>query len=118
MSLDIKQIPFDKIQDLCGKDADERWQIWKELFPDCLNKHAPVINIKVKGNALQYVTSEIRSLIKTRDYLKSKAVRTGSNDIQQAFCQVRNKVFSLLKKSRQDNYTRRIEENKGYMKKL
>ena len=65
--------------------------------------HAPVINIKVKGNVLPYVTSEIRSLIKTKD------------SIQPAFCQVRSKVFSLLKKSIQDYYTRRIEENKGDM---
>ena len=114
---DIKQIPFDQIKDLCDKDANEWWQIWKEFFLDCLNKHAPVINKKVKGNALPYVTSEIRRLIKTRDYLKSKAVKTGSNYIQQAFCQVRSKVFSLLKKSRQDYYTRRIEENKGDIKK-
>ena len=67
----------------------------------------------MKGNAVPYVTSEIRSLIKTRE----KAVRTGSNYIQQAFCQVKNEVFSLLKASRQDYYTRRIEENKGDMKK-
>ena len=113
---DIKQIPFDQIQDLCDKYANERWQIWKEFFLDCLNKHAPVINIKVKGNALPYVTYEIRSLIKTRDHLKSKAVKTGSNYIQQAFCQVRSRAFSLLKKSRQDNYIRRIEENKGDVK--
>ena len=110
---DIKEIPFDQIKDLCDKDANEWWQIWKEFFLDCLNKNAPVINIKVKGNALLYVTSEIRRLIKTRDYLKSKAVKTESNYIQQAFCQVRSKVFSLLKKSRQDYYTRRIEEHKG-----
>ena len=32
---DIKQIPFDQIEDLCDKDANERWQIWKELFLNC-----------------------------------------------------------------------------------
>ena len=32
---DINKIPFDQIQDLC--DANERWQIWKEFFLDCLN---------------------------------------------------------------------------------
>ena len=53
---DIKQIPFNQIKDLCDKDANEQWPIWKEFFLDCLNKHAPVMNIKVKGNALPYVT--------------------------------------------------------------
>ena len=56
---DIKLIPFNEIQDHCDKDANERWQIWKEFFLDCLNKQAPIINIKVKGTALLSVTSEI-----------------------------------------------------------
>ena len=85
---EIKQIPVDQIKDLCDKDANNRWQIWKEFFLDCLNTHAPVTNLKVKGNALPHVTNEIRSLIRTRDYLKSKAVKTGPNYIQQASCQV------------------------------
>ena len=50
-----------------------------------LLKHALVIFIKLKGNVLPYISSEIRSLIKTRDYLKSKAVKPGSNYFSKPF---------------------------------
>ena len=65
---------------------------------------------------MPYVTSELRSLIRTRDYLNTKAVKTSSSYIRQAFIQLRGKVYSLLQKSRHDYYTKRINENKGNMK--
>ena len=92
------------------------WEIWMRFFLDCLNKHAPITQLKVKGNHMPYVTSKLRSLIRTRDYLKTKAVKTGSSFIRQAFIQLRGSVYSLLQKSRNDYYTKRINENKGNMK--
>ena len=70
----------------------------------------------MKGNQMPHVTSELRSLIKTRDYLKAKAVKTGSNFIRQAFILLRDRVYSLLLKFRHDYYTKRINESKGNMK--
>ena len=32
----------------------------KHFFLDILNKHAPIINIQVKGNKIPYVTSELK----------------------------------------------------------
>ena len=65
---------------------------------------------------MPYVTSKLRSLIRTRDYLKTKAVKTGSSFIRQAFIQLRDRVYGLLQKSRHDCYTKRINENKGNIK--
>ena len=112
---DIKQIPCDQIKNF-ARDPNEMWEIWKKFFLDCLNKHAPITHLKVKGNQMQYVTSELRSLIRTRDYLKTKTVKTGSSYIRQAFIQLRGRVYSLLQKSKHDYYTKRINENKGNMK--
>ena len=47
--------------------------MWKKLFLDVLNKHAPLTKIKVKGNNLPYIDSETRRLIRQRDYLKIKS---------------------------------------------
>ena len=112
---DIKQIPFDQIKNFV-RDPNEMWEIWKRFFLDCLNKHAPITQLKVKGNHMPYVTSKLRSLIRTRDYLKTKTVKTGSSFIRQAFIQLRGRVYSLLLKSRNDYYTNRINGNKGNMK--
>ena len=108
---DIKHIPFDQKKNFAGYPS-EMWEIWKRFFLDCLNKHAPITQLKVKGNHMPHVTSKLRSLIRTRDYFKTKAVKTGFNFIRQAFIQLRGRVYSLLQKSRHDYYTKRINENK------
>ena len=78
------------------------WHWWKTFFLDILNKHAPITKIKIKGNCLPFVTSEIKSLIRQRDYLRAKANKTGSNILRQAFVQIKNKVnykLALLRKN-------------------
>ena len=39
------------------------------MFLDLLDKHAPITEIKPKGNNLSYVTLKMRRLIRTRDHL-------------------------------------------------
>ena len=67
---DLKEIPMEYIK-LVSKDVNEVWLRWKAFFLEILDKHTPVTKIKVKGNSLPYVTitSELRTLIKNRDYL-------------------------------------------------
>ena len=92
---DLKEIPMEYIK-LVLKDVNEVWLRWKAFFLDILGKHAPATKIKVKGNSLPYVTSELRALIKIRDYLRAKANKTGSECLRQAFSHARNKVNKLL----------------------
>ena len=80
----IKGIPMEKIRSVSG-DVNEMWHWWKTFFLDILNKHAPVAKIKVKGNHLPYVTSELKSMIRQRDYLRAKVNKTGLNLLRQAF---------------------------------
>ena len=68
------------------------WKIWKTWFLDVLNRHAPISDIIIKGNNLPYITMEVRQMIRQRDYLRKKGNKTGSNILQQAFSQIRNKV--------------------------
>ena len=63
---DMNNVPFDKIKSV-SKDTNEMWILWKAFFLDILNKHAPIVNIKVKGNNILYVTSELKSMIRQRD---------------------------------------------------
>ena len=57
---DVKTIPMGHIK-LVSNDANEVWLRWKAFFSDILDKHAPVTRIKVKGNSLPYVTSELKA---------------------------------------------------------
>ena len=63
------------------------------------------------------MTNDLKSMIRQRDYLKAKAVKTGSIYLYQAFRQIRSRVYSLLKRLRKDYYVKKLDETKGDMKK-
>ena len=92
------------------------WAIWKSFFLDVLNKHAPSVKIRVKGNNLPCVATEVRRLIRQRDFLRKKANKTGSNYLRHASQQLTYKVTYMLRKRRSDYYSKQIEENSGDMK--
>ena len=96
---DMNNVPFDKIKSI-SKDANEMWILWKAFFLDILNKHAPIVNIKVKENNIPYVTSELKSMIRQRDYLRAKANKTGSCILRQAYNQRKTKVSQKFYSSR------------------
>ena len=74
---DLRMAHFDEIINYTD-NANEMWLLWKNLYTDILNKHAPIINIRLKGSTLPYMTNDLKSMICQRDYLKAKAVKTGS----------------------------------------
>ena len=112
----MNNVPFDKIKSI-SKEANEMWILWKALFLDILNKHAPIINIKVKENNIPYVTSGLKSMIiRQRDYLRVKANKTGSRILRQAYNQIKTKVCQKFYSIRRNYYTNKIEQHKDDIK--
>ena len=81
-----------------------------------INKHAPIINIQVKGNKIPYATSELKNMIRQRDYLRAKANKTGSHILKQAYNQIRAKVNQKLYLLRKNYYCNKIEQHKDDLK--
>ena len=92
------------------------WLMWKNLFFSALDKHTPITSMRLRDNKAPYITSELKSLIRQRDYLKAKANKTGSKYFYQAFLNIRNQAKRLLYKLRKNYYSQKIEECKGDMK--
>ena len=78
-----------------------------------LNKHAPIKTLRVRGNNLPYVTTEVKSLMRQRDYLRGKANKTGSKYLRQAYQQLRNKVDYTLRKLSLTIIPRRLKKVRG-----
>ena len=97
----LRLIPI--ICDFCGK----------KMFLDLLDKHAPIAEIKLKGNNVSYITLEMRRLIRTRYHLQKKVNQSGSKYLHQAFQQIRNKVTYGIRKLRSDYYSKKIKESSG-----
>ena len=112
---ELMEVTFDQIKNVTN-DAYETWLIWKAFFLDLLNKHAPITNIKARNNKLPYVTSELKKLIRKRDYLRAKANKTGSEYIRQAFNHLRSKISYELNHAKRNYYTCKIEQHRDNLK--
>ena len=88
----------------------------RDFFLDITNKHAAITNIQVKGSKIPYVTSELKTRRRQRDYLRAKANKTGSSMLRQAYGQVRAKVKQKVYELRKNYYTSKIEQHKYDLK--
>ena len=86
------------------------WEIWKTFL-------SQLANITLKGNNLPYITTDIRMMIRQRDYLRWKANKTGSDILKQAFHRIRNKVSYAIRKARSEYFRKKLEESNGDLKK-
>ena len=74
------------------------WEIWRELFLEVLNKHAPLQHKKTKSSKVPWITTEIKGLINERDKLKRKAIITKLETDWSKYKKTRNQVNIKLKK--------------------
>ena len=112
---DMNNVSFGEIKKI-SRNANEIWTLWKSFFLDILNKHAPITYIQVKGNKIPYVTSQLKAMIRQRDYLRVKTNKTGSSVLRQAYSQGRAKVKQKLYGLRKNYYTSRLNNTSMTLK--
>ena len=100
---ELSKMNFDRIETITS-NPNEIWSLWRTFFLDVLNKHAPIGNIKIKGNNLPYITAEVRQFARQRDFLRKKPNKTGSKYLKQAFQQIKNRVTYKLRSLRSEYY--------------
>ena len=74
------------------------WEIWKTLFLEVLDNHAPLQHKKIRTKKVPWITSAIKQLIITRDRLKRKAIITNLEIDWLNYKTTRNKVNIQLRK--------------------
>ena len=74
---DLKETPFHLASLL--NDPNEMWLVWKSLFLEIGNKHAPIRKRKVKSKYSPWISSELRQKMRKRDFLKKEAVKLSSH---------------------------------------
>ncbi len=89
-------------------DPNEMWNEWKHIFLTVADRHAPPITKKVRSEYAPWITSEIKNMMHRRDFLKRKAVKTGSKQFHDAFTKVRNELNKLIKRTKTDYFTNTI----------
>ena len=57
-------------------DPNAMWGIWKRIFLEVLDKHAPLQHKKLRSKKVPWITNNIKKVITQRDKLKRKAILT------------------------------------------
>ena len=112
---DLKQLPWDLVE--LSDDPNEMLCVWKTLFLDTLNTHAPVKTKRVRNVAAPWITPQLKKLMFYRDNLKKKAIISKTNDSWELYQKIRNSVNSQIRKTKRSYFLTNIEVNKNNPKK-
>ena len=88
------------------------WEIWKKLFLEVLDNHAPLQHKKIRTKKVPWITSAIKQLIITRDRLKRKAIITNLEIDWLNYKTTRNKVNIQLRNAKKNYYSTKISDQK------
>ena len=100
-----------------AEDPNDMWEIWKIIFVEVLDKHAPLQCKKIRSKKVPWITSDIKKLINTRDKLKRKAILTNLENDWFDYKTSRNKVIIELRNAKRDYYSSKIADQKFNPKK-
>ena len=78
-------------------DPNVMWEKWKTIFFAVAAElfHSPPITKRVRSQYALWITNNIRQVMCLRDYLKKKAVKTGSRQFHDAYRRTRNDINSF-----------------------
>ena len=89
---------------------------WSEMFSLIIEKHAPLIEMRVSEKYCPWIDKDLRDLMRTKDKLKKSAVKGKSPILMDSYRQIHNKVNALNVQLKKQHYTNRISACKGNMK--
>ena len=100
-----------------AKDPNDMWEIWKKIFVEVLDKHAPLQCKKIRSKKVPWITSDIKKLIYTSDKLRRKVISTNLENDWFDYKTSRNKVNIELRNAKKDYYSSKIAGQKFNPKK-
>ena len=86
------------------------WAFLKNSLQQCIDKHAPLIEKKVKGRSCPWLTSFVKKEMNLRDKLLKKTRRTRCEVDWSSYKRQRNRVTGLIKNSK-NRYHRELLNN-------
>ncbi len=92
--------------------VDNAWSVFKGIFLQVANKHAPFVNMKVKEDSPPYVNENLRSLCVDRDYFMHKAHKSKKAEDFNTAKQLRNLANNLLTSLKKKFFDDQINENR------
>ena len=112
---DLSQVDWDILVE-SSTDVNEALEKWSALLSLIIEKHTPMRTLKVSDKLTPWLTTDFRKLARSRDKLKSSAVKNKSSILMNSYKHVQDKVNNLGKKLKRDYLTKKIALYKGNLK--
>eukprot|EP00794_Sanderia_malayensis_P006428 gene6428-7159_t len=87
------------------------WNYMKEALSSIIDRHAPLIKMRVKGRRCPWITYEIKSLMNTRDKILRKARNTKEESDWSLYERLKNSCNNKIKQAKQKYHRDLLIEN-------
>ena len=93
-TLDLSEVDWEALV-ASAQDIDDAVRKWTQLFALILEKHAPTLRRRVPDRYTPWLNADYFKLAKTRDKLKTRAVKSNSKLLMESYKQIRNRLNNL-----------------------
>ena len=100
-----------------AQDIDDAVSKWTQIFVLILEKHAPTLRRRVSDRNTPWLNADYFKLTKTRDKLKTRAVKSNSKLLMGAYKQIRNRLNNLNTQLKREYFSEQITQFQGDLKK-
>lgn len=75
---DVQSLPLQVIESF--DDPDLAWATWRTMFTEMCDHHAALKTTTVRGDPCPWMSNNVKAMMRQRDSLHRKAIRTKSED--------------------------------------
>ena len=102
--LDLVDAPCHLMEIFYSVDAE--WSYWRTLFLSILDKHAPIVKVRMKKDSLEWIDEDIHKLMRTRNYFRKKYKKYRAQEDWEAFKNLHKEVNRTMRQVKVGFFTR------------
>ena len=99
-------------------DIDSRWDYWKSLFKQTVDTHIPMRKARVRAKTLPWIGSDVRALMRARNYYCTKAKKSNNVDDWNLYRKLRNRITREVKRAEIQYFEKLSEQSSGNPRKM
>ena len=101
-----------------NRDTEITWEMWKNVFLEICNKHAPLIKARLKARKNPWITPDIVKMMYERDHLHAKAIKYDDPILMNNYRKLRNRITSEIEKKKFEHFSDMNNECKHNPRKI
>ena len=100
------------------EDPEKMWEVMEKIILVRVNGHCPYKNVRIKEDTPPWISREILSEIRHKDYLYNKAKKSKLKEYLEIFKRNKNEVNKLLVTAKENFVKEKLDEHEGNPRKF